>query len=357
MTGGADVHGSAPRNAQQCGGSALTDGFATPVELDVPVIAVARASLANVGISGALRALEDSGALDLPRPGAGATWLRFRRLAEISGVDLSLGRLAEGHTDALAILAEAGLEPAADRLYGVWAASGDVAFGDAHICGCREYCSGSGIIDRALVTASAAAGEPVLVELDLGHPGIVHDSDTWPAAGMAGSRSYTVQFNDAPVARRVGPPGFYARRPGFWRGSLNVPACWYGGALALARASIERASSAPDAYQQYDAGAIRVAIVAMRSVLSAAADETDRESREGGSRPGSAHDRALVVRHFTYEGCIRVLEHAARLGGTGAACHDAAQSRRVADLPIYLRQHHPGPDLATIAFRPDGVHE
>lgn len=69
----------------------------------------------------ALSALRDTGGLDLPLPGGGSTWARFGGLAELAAVDLSVARLAEGHADATAILAEAGA-PAPDGLLGVWAA-------------------------------------------------------------------------------------------------------------------------------------------------------------------------------------------------------------------------------------------
>ena len=47
----------------------------------------------------------------LPNPGSGDTASRFGALADWAAKDLSLARLAEGHLDALSILAEAGREP------------------------------------------------------------------------------------------------------------------------------------------------------------------------------------------------------------------------------------------------------
>src|ERR1700734_4029039 len=65
----------------------------------------------------------DLGGEQVPLPGGGNTWQRFEILSHWAGRDLSLGRLAEGHADALAILAEAGRGPAdQDATYGVWAA-------------------------------------------------------------------------------------------------------------------------------------------------------------------------------------------------------------------------------------------
>ncbi|MFB7664020.1 hypothetical protein ACFC1R_08735 [Kitasatospora sp. NPDC056138] len=46
------------------------------------------------------------GELDLPLPGSGRTRTRWETLTRWAQWDLSLARLAEGHTDALAILAE-----------------------------------------------------------------------------------------------------------------------------------------------------------------------------------------------------------------------------------------------------------
>ena len=80
---------------------------------DWPAIATAAAFAAAV----------ESGRLDLPLPGGGQTWTRWAALAELAEDDLSLARLAEGHTDALAILAELGAAPPpAGSRWGVWAA-------------------------------------------------------------------------------------------------------------------------------------------------------------------------------------------------------------------------------------------
>lgn len=59
----------------------------------------------------------------LPLPGQGRTLDRWRALARVAGCDLSLAKLYEGHTDALAILAECGAaHHAGEGIWGVWAA-------------------------------------------------------------------------------------------------------------------------------------------------------------------------------------------------------------------------------------------
>src|ERR1700749_2520479 len=91
-----------------------------------------------------------SGRLDLPLPGGGQTWERWASLAKLAGEDLSLARLCEGHTDALATLTELGDGPPREgSRWGVWAAQppgpGLMASrtgGGWRLEGVKRYCSG-----------------------------------------------------------------------------------------------------------------------------------------------------------------------------------------------------------------------
>ena len=58
-----------------------------------------------------VRRLLEEGSLNLPFPGSGHTNRRHWELAQIARDNLEIGRLVEAHTDALAILHEAGREP------------------------------------------------------------------------------------------------------------------------------------------------------------------------------------------------------------------------------------------------------
>jgi hypothetical protein len=80
-------------------------------------------SVSRVGasVAGAFAAAVESGRLNLPLPGGGRTCERWAILTDLAEEDLSLARLSEGHTDALAILAELGATP---RLTGAAGASG-----------------------------------------------------------------------------------------------------------------------------------------------------------------------------------------------------------------------------------------
>src|ERR1700748_1079014 len=97
-----------------------------------------------------LRELLSDGRLDLPFPARGQTAARHRQLIELARKDLTLARLVEAHTDAVAILAEAGRQPQPGALYGVWAsetANQIVSLsseGDqSRIAGSKMFCTGA----------------------------------------------------------------------------------------------------------------------------------------------------------------------------------------------------------------------
>jgi alkylation response protein AidB-like acyl-CoA dehydrogenase len=293
-------------------------------------------------------------AKDLPAPGAGETWRRFEVLARWASFNLSVGRLSEGHADALAILAEAGLEVKdSTASYGVWAAksrlggtSAERVPGGWRLEGCKQFCSGNGIIDRALVTADTEDGvrlfDVVLEESVIGiHP------DSWSAVGMADSASETLEFGGPVLSevRVVGPVDFYTRRPGFWFGSSGVAACWYGGAVGLVNNLVASLSAEPNEHVLADLGVAASSLEAMRAVLKETADSIDLDAIDA---DGQGHYRALVTRQVVHDLATEVLARVATAGGARPLCHDIDQARRAADLYVYLAQHHGGVDAAEL---------
>ncbi|MFB9831085.1 acyl-CoA dehydrogenase [Actinoallomurus acaciae] len=269
----------------------------------------------------------------VPEPGSGATWNRWAFFARLAEEDLSLARLSEGHFDALAILAElAGPRPEPGSRWAVWAAKpASLEFSGGRVRGVKPYCSGARICTHALVTAgdrllAVAPGTPV--------------TGSWPATGMAASDSLDVRFADAP-ATPVGPPGGYTGRPGFHHGGIGVAAVWYGGARAVARPLV----GARDPHALAHLGAVEVALTGARTALERAAEEIDADPLD---RERQAAGRALRVRALVAETAAEVLDRAGRALGAGPLSHDEQHGRRVADLTVYLRQHHAERDLARL---------
>ncbi len=172
----------------------------------------------------------------------------------LASEDLSLARLAEGHADALAILVEADQDaPYSGVSYGGGQSrtgsqrvTATPVPGGWRLSGEKPFCSGSGVIDRALVTAEAPDGYR-LFDVEVDEVVIDKVPESWPAVGMADSVSETLCFGGTVVSERhaVGQPGFYTERPGFWFGACGVASCWYGGALGLMRAVLASVGAEP----------------------------------------------------------------------------------------------------------------
>ncbi len=298
----------------------------------------------------AFRAAVDAGRCDLPLPGSGATWERWAALADLAGEDLSLARLGEGHADAVAILAElGGPRPLAGSRWGVWAANppgpnvtASRQRGGWRLRGVKQYCSGARVCTDALVTAAAEDG-PRLFAVTTGQ--LEPRAGSWPATGMAGSDTLDVGFPDVP-AEPVGPPGGYTGRPGFSHGGAGVAACWYGGARAVGQALAGAAAKrdiGPHALAHL--GAVDLGLRTARSALREAAAEIDADP---GDLRGEGAARALRIRALTEAVAAGVLSRTGRALGAGPLGHDRAHSRAVADLTVYLRQHHAEADLAQL---------
>jgi hypothetical protein len=298
----------------------------------------------------AFAAAVESGRLDLPLPGGGQTRERLARLAGLAAEDLSVVRLGEGHADAVAILAELGAPaPRPNSRWGVWAAqppgrglTAARAAGGWRLTGLKQYCSGARACTDALVTATAPDGIRLFA---VATGGLTPVPGSWPATGMAGSDTLDVEFDDVP-GEPVGPPGGYTGRPGFTHGGVGVAACWYGGARAVADTLLgaaRRRNVGPHALAHL--GAADIALTSARAALDRAADEIDGDPYDLASA-GPA--RALRVRAQVEAAATDVMARIGRALGAGPLCHDEAHARRVADLTVYLRQHHAERDLAQL---------
>lgn len=287
----------------------------------------------------------------LPLPGQGQTLRRWQTLAQIAACDLGLAKLYEGHTDALAILAECSAAHLADTgIWGVWAAEAPGARtqivrhdGDqVRLNGRKAWCSGAQQINRALLTAWDDDQGPQLVAVDLSHPSLRIVSDPWQAVGMAATASVTVEFSDSP-AWRVGQPGQYLSRPGFWQGGGGIAACWYGAARALGDYLRERCRQPrPDPHADAHLGAVDAALYGARAALHECAEWIDLNPTA---------DASLMVRRVRAHvewAADTVLQHVGRALGASPYCQNSHFARLSADLPVFLRQSHAERDLAAL---------
>jgi hypothetical protein len=316
----------------------------------VPTTALAdRHDATSIRSGRRLRGMLGAGCFELPAAGTGRTAERWDRLLAWGRADLPMARLAEGHVDALAILGEAGATAAPGALYGVWAArSGGTGAdlvggsGGGTLRGTVRFCSGAHGLDRALVVAAASDGSRV-IDLDLRRAGVRPVEGSWLAPGMRDSDTVDVELRDLAVtdADLVGDPGWYTERPGFWWGGAGVAAVWLGGALGVLDALHERLSAGADPFQLAHFGELHAAAAAARALLGATACALDAD-------PASAHRTAVwTLRSAVERTCRDVLDLAPRTAGV-AQLTRSSLGQRLADLGLYVRQHHGERDLAAL---------
>ncbi|MGQ0837499.1 acyl-CoA dehydrogenase family protein [Actinokineospora sp.] len=296
-----------------------------------------------------LRDLFEAGGLDLPDPGLGRTRARWAALADLGRGDLALARLAEGHTDAVSILREAGREGRRGVLYGVWAArSGGTGavLHDGLLSGSVRFCSGAHSLDRALVVASTEDDRALLLDVDLDDRRVQRHPHTWQPLGMDASDSPDVVFAAVPVdaADVVGPPGFYTGRPGFPWGGGGVAAVWHGGAAGIVArtAALLRAGKEPDEHQLAHFGALHTALAATGALL--------RETAEGIDADPAADvaQRIRLCRSSAEDTAREVVDRVPRITGPTPLARDRSFAQALADLQLYVRQHHAERDLAAL---------
>jgi hypothetical protein len=294
----------------------------------------------------------------LPAPGLGCTAQRWTRLRDLAAADLTAARVVEAHTDALAILteaADAGSDTPAGgtgRLWGVFAAEGPGVRVDAErngdrwqLSGTKPWCSLADRLDRALITAHLPSGGRRLFAVDLTDPRVRVDPPTgWAARGLVQVPSTPVHLDRCP-ADPIGPDGWYLSRAGFAWGGMGVAACWLGGAIGVARV-LHRAVGArePDQIMLMHLGAVDAALTAAGAVLGDAAAAVDAGGADGAAGAmWAARVRAVVA------GAVdSVLLRVGHALGPAPLAFDPDHARRVADLQLYVRQHHAERDEAAL---------
>jgi alkylation response protein AidB-like acyl-CoA dehydrogenase len=313
----------------------------------------AAAEAAAGGISAAIGLARELGEW-LPAAGKD-TRLRWEALATVAAVDLSVARVVEPHLDALAILDEAGPRDEASSptspTWGVYAAEGPgmrvdatLTDGGTLLSGVKPWCSLAGSLDRALVTAWVDESRRGLFAIDLRHPGVRTVDEPWVGHGLRDVTSGPIEL-DAVPAQEVGGPGWYLARDGFAWGGIGVAAAWFGGAVGIARRMFEQvAHREPDQIALAHLGAVDARLAAAAALLGRTADQVD-----GGSLAGDAAGlAALRVRQVVADAVDDVLTRAAHSLGPAPLAKEHEHARRVADLQLYVRQHHAERDAAAL---------
>lgn len=283
---------------------------------------------------------------DPPLPGHGETATLWSYLSEVAAVDLAAARTVEPHLDAAAILDQAGMEFPGGA-WGVFAAEDPRSLVEAtrepdgtySLSGTKAWCSLAEQVDHALITAHVPEGRQAFA-VNLRTPGVHPEDGIWVSRGLTQIDSGPVHLDRVP-ALPVGGVDWYLRRAGFAWGGMGVAACWFGGAVGLYRTLHRNAQRrSPDQLALAWLGEADRLLAAARNSLDIAATHVDTHS--------CSWIEAHRLRGQMAQLGNRMLEICHAALGPGPLAFDDDHARRVADLTIYLRQHHASRDDAAL---------
>ena len=269
-------------------------------------------------------------------------------LSAIGSASLTVGRLFEGHLNAVKLVARYGDgdaaavlagEVAAGRISGVWNAErGDGLRavrirGGYRLSGGKVYCSGAGSIRRPVVTARAD-GDVLMLLPDLADPAINIDLTVWRASGMRGTATGSVDFDGVEVsdAAVMGGPGDYYLSPRFSGGAWRVIAVQLGGLDRIMALHAERLRDDPVARARF-AGAAG-AHESARLLVAEAARRAERPNAEA-----EAIDAYVDLARGAFEtAALAIIEATRRNVGLSTFIAPEPLDRCLRDLETYLRQ-------------------
>ena len=308
--------------------------------------------------------LREAGLLAAPLPEAlgGAGLCEPERVESLRAVltaigrgSLSLGRLYEGHVNALALVLRYGgeacaaliREAAEGHLFAVWNTEpdpGGLVLDGERLQGAKSLASGAGYVTRALVTARLPDGERQMLVVPL-EPSVRADVAGWRVQGMRASATGTLDFTGLPAAQavRVGAPGDYGRQPFFFAGAWRFLAVQLGGIEAIVnahRAHLQATGRGGDPHQRARLGRAAQLTEGARLFVAEAARIAAREA----GTPEAVIAYVFLARGAVERAGLDVIELAQRSVGLQGFMEAHPLERLTRDLATYLRQ--PGPDGA-----------
>ncbi|WP_233150768.1 acyl-CoA dehydrogenase [Sphingomonas mollis] len=300
--------------------------------------------------------------------GAGHTDALLAALRLVGRGDLSVGRLFEGHVNALALFGwyataeqHAWLTKQLDRgaWFGVWATEPPPGVriatdaGESRLQGAKHFASGAGGINFAIVTAQPDTGPRRIVIAPANDPART-DLSAWRVRGMRASCSGRYDLSDLPAGpvETIGAAGDYDRDPRFTAGAWRFLAVQLGGIEALVietrKGMSENARADPIQRARF-----ADAVVAARTAGLWVREAAIRAMREDVDAPAFVQ----MTRGIVERAGLDVIEAASRLLGTRSAFDGVRADKIIRDLSLYLRQGGPdhARDQAAIAWLADDV--
>ena len=285
-------------------------------------------------------------------------------LAAVGRGDLSVGRIFEGHVNAVYLIQKYAwqaqrmhLEKTARQggIFGVWNTDspGEPLRIEADMfVGKKAFASGIDGLSHAIVTVGDRSGRQMYV-VPTEKLGV--DRSWWRPLGMRASGSHVADFTGIPVQPewRLGGMDAYLAQPWFSAGAIRFLAVQVGGMHAVLDTTTQHLNEterAANPYQAHRLARLGVAVETGYLWLERVAQAWSDVSAERMEQPSARYLVASAngARVAIEEAALTVLEEAERAIGAAGMIAPHPFERLMRDLRTYLRQ--PNPDGAAAAF-------
>ncbi len=295
----------------------------------------------------------------------GTTPALLTLLRHIGRGNLAVGRLFEGHVNALLLLQAFGAEKqqaswAADvhagRQFSVWNTQAEdgvhihaLPNGRFELQGAKTFASGAEHVARPLITGAMEDGsgwQMVIVPTERIQTA-VSDSSFWHPLGMRATASVHMDFTGLEVSPEdlLGQPGDYYKQPAFGGGGIRFMAVQMGGAAAVldyTREFLRDQDRTGDPFQRERVGKMASLIETGDLWLRGAGEIADNPEADADTVVQYAHMARAVIENI----CLDILRLSERCVGARGLLRPNPFERIHRDLTLYLRQ--PGSDAALV---------
>jgi alkylation response protein AidB-like acyl-CoA dehydrogenase len=295
------------------------------------------------------------------------TWTLLQVLQHIGRGNLAVGRVYEGHVNALQLIQTFGTAEQIERygqevredhrLFGIWNAE-DTEGLTLHplgkdryrLAGAKTFCSGAGYVDRPFVNGKLPDGSWQMCIVPMEQVQTQWDRDWWQPMGMRATASYRIDFTGVEVGADalMGQPGDYLRQPWLTAGVVRFAAVQLGGAVALfdlTRQYLQGQQRTEHPYQQERLGQMAIALETGQLWLRGVAEAIAAYDPQFGGQAQADHphsDRlvayANMMRTAIEQICMDTLQLCQRSVGTRGLLPPDPMERVLRDLTLYLRQ-------------------
>lgn len=287
-------------------------------------------------------------------------------LQEIGRGNLVVGRIYEGHVNALQLIQTFGTlkqikayaaDARQDKIFGVWNAEAQDGVkiipldnGKYRLEGSKTFCTGCGYVERPFVNGKLPDGSWQMCIVPMDEVATVVDPDWWQPAGMRATVSYKVDFTGVEVEQEslLAQPGDYFRQPWLSGGVIRFAAVQLGGASALfdaTRQYLQKLDRCGHPQQQERLGQMAIAVESGNLWLKGAAQLVDNYAPVFGGYSDDNQSQAAklvaysnMVRTAIEQICIDTIQLSQRSIGTLGLLPPEPMERIIRDLSLYLRQ-------------------